>query len=163
MENNIPPSFIFPSIILYSGRRSLFGERKGHLLSNCYLIWLAWIKLKINIPWVNIPFHGGTDVQVLASCWGQGIEAPSGELGVSLGMGWDGMGWDRVGWEGGWRRSAGMHSGRNPWPHHKQEPKVPVASVLLMRNLWIVPFKHQHFLWLYYYFFPLCLYSPILT
>lgn len=94
MENNIPPSFIFPSIILYSGRRSLFGERKGHLLSNCYLIWLAWIKLKINIPWVNIPFHGGTDVQALASCWGQGIEPPSGELGVSLGMGWDGKGAD---------------------------------------------------------------------
>lgn len=43
---------------------------------------------------MNIPFHGGTGVQALAFCQRQGIEAPSGKLGVSLGAGRDGVGWE---------------------------------------------------------------------
>lgn len=100
----------------------------------------------MSILWVKIPFHGGTDVQALMFCWGQGTGAPSREVEGRIG--------DGMGWEGDWCQSADMHSGRNPWARHKQELKIPVASVLLMRKLWIVPFKHQHFLWLYYYFFP---------
>ena len=155
-ENGTPPSFFFYfPIILPSGRQSLFGDWEGHLLPNCHLIQVAWIKLKKNIPHVKIPFHGGTDVQALAFCRGQGIEAPSGEQGVRLGLGWAELGTDASQQE--------AHSGRNHWARPKQEPKIPGASVLFMRNLWIVPFKHQHFLWLHCYFFLLCLCSPVLT
>lgn len=87
-------------------------------------------------------------------CSGSDVLLRARDWGTLQGSGGSDWGWDGMGWEGDWCQSADMHSGRNPWARHKQELKIPVASVLLMRNLWIVPFKHQHFLWFYYYFFP---------
>lgn len=78
----------------------------------------------MSIPWVIIPFHWVIDVQALTFCQGQGIEVPSGKLGFRFGMGWD---------EDETDTNQHRHTVAETLGH-KQEPKMPVVSVLLMRN-----------------------------